>query len=351
MTTHYSKIYSCLLGAAIGDAMGCPLESYTPTLLRARYGEGDFVRDYKKPLGDVISYDMPFGLVTDDFSVSYLSARHFLANGGAIETKPAVEALLDWSTNPDTEIFFQRYGGPSTRRGIARLRGEPEAVPTDYLRCMNTNNTNGSGMKAWIAGLFSRGNIGRAIDDAITMCLPTHDNPIALSGACAVAAAVARGLMANATPGEMLDAGLYGAKEGLCRVSGRVRPAAGPSIEKRIRLATAIGMRYSDDFSACITEMTDLIGTGLQACESIPAAFGYLIAGGGDVMKTILLGVNSGNDCDTTATMAGALAGALTGSIENAPYHVALLEKYNPWIHFEKMAKAIDALYICEGPL
>ncbi len=346
MAARYDKTLGCLLAAAIGDAMGAPLETRTVELIRRDFGGGDFVYDYKTPRPDSVAAGMPYAGVTDDFSVAYVSARHFLKNGGRIDRKTAIDALIDWKNGPDTKIFYEKYAGPTTRKNMAKLEGQPRDTSRDYLYCDNHSATNGAGMKAWIAGLFHPEDAARAVDDAIIMCHPSHNNAIALAAGTAVAAGVAAAFATDATVDSVLKAGFWGAWTGYERSLPITRPTAGASLVRRMELAVSIGRRFQDDFSGCITEMTDLVGTGLNANESAAAAFGYFVAAQGDIMKTIYLCINSGNDCDTTAIMAAAMAGALGGAnkIEHLDYHLATLEQANSFIDFKGTAAAIAGL-------
>jgi hypothetical protein len=49
----------------------------------------------------------------------------------------------------------------------------------------------------------------------------------------------------------------------------------------------------------------------LHAIEELPVALGMLVVSGGDYRHAVLGSVNYGRDCDSIATMSGALAGAL----------------------------------------
>jgi ADP-ribosylglycohydrolase len=49
----------------------------------------------------------------------------------------------------------------------------------------------------------------------------------------------------------------------------------------------------------------------LHAIEELPVALGMLVVSGGEHRHAVLGSVNYGRDCDSIATMAGALAGAL----------------------------------------
>ena len=52
----------------------------------------------------------------------------------------------------------------------------------------------------------------------------------------------------------------------------------------------------------------------LHAIEELPVALGLLAVAGGDFRASVLGAVNYGRDADSTATMAGAVAGALGGA-------------------------------------
>ncbi|GAA2598905.1 hypothetical protein GCM10009863_10340 [Streptomyces axinellae] len=51
----------------------------------------------------------------------------------------------------------------------------------------------------------------------------------------------------------------------------------------------------------------------LHAIEELPIALGMLLVGRGDFRHTVLGSVNYGRDCDSIASMSGAIAGALHG--------------------------------------
>ena len=63
------------------------------------------------------------------------------------------------------------------------------------------------------------------------------------------------------------------------------------------------------------------IGNGLSIHETVPTAIGLFVAADGDPFKTVYGAANIGNDTDTIACIAGALAGALRG-IESVPEHL-----------------------------
>ncbi|MGB8941314.1 MAG: ADP-ribosylglycohydrolase family protein, partial [Streptomyces sp.] len=53
----------------------------------------------------------------------------------------------------------------------------------------------------------------------------------------------------------------------------------------------------------------------LHSIEELPIALGMLLVGDGDYRHTVLGSVNYGRDCDSIATMSGAIAGALGSGV------------------------------------
>lgn len=338
MTTRQSKILGGLLAAAVGDAMGAATEIRSTEMIKERFG--GYVKDIVQAPEDTWAHWSTAGMVTDDFSVSYFSAEEFLANGGVISEEAAAKAVIRWSEHP----LYGQCAGPTTRAAIAKLKGLP--VPPskhDRLLCVNSRASNGAPMKVGCVGLFNAGDVDKAIDDAIVMCKVTHDNTIALSSAAAIAAATARAMDARVSYFEVIQAGIYGAVEGFKRAEKVARPVAGASVEKRIYHAVDLGLRYQGDFDKAMTIISREIGGGLPANEAVPATFGYIAATAGNVMDTIHMAVNAGDDTDTVACMAGYIVGALQ-SVEKIPArYLELIERMNGF-ELTKMALSIDAL-------
>ncbi|MBP3891205.1 MAG: ADP-ribosylglycohydrolase family protein [Solobacterium sp.] len=324
-STKYDRIKGAYLGCAIGDAMGAPTETRPIDLIKQDVGNGDYVREFLVPRPDTLAAGQPAGQCTDDFSVSYLSSKAFVEAGG-ITKEAAEKAMVEWSKY---DRYYISHSGPTSKRAIALIKGEKVDTSQDYAACANGWATNGAGMKAWVAGVFNMGNVEKAIDDAIVMCKVTHDNPVALSGACAVAAATAVAMTKTSTIDDVVKAGLYGAREGYKRSWNMTKPSAGASVEERIRMAVTIGVNYANDFDRLLEEMTGLVGTGLNANEAIPAAFGFFVAAKGKVMDAVYMGVNCGNDTDTVAAIAGAMAGAYSGAKDIPNNYMSFLSKAN----------------------
>lgn len=299
---HYQRVLGSFYGAALGDAMGAATETMTPQMIRERFGQ--YLNDLVAPGPGTFAEGCPVGFVTDDFSLAYFTARALLDCRGTVTPAVAEAALIEWAEHPE----YFRFAGPSTRRALQRIMGEETVAPPFVLACDNSGASNGSAMKIFPAGLIHPGDPDSAVKTAVTLCAPTHYNTSSLSAAGAIAAAVSVAVT-GASLRDVLDAGFYGARLG----SRYGAPVAVASVERRMELAVSIAERGLS-WEETMLELAAVIGSGLSANEAVPCVFGILAATGGDVMSSIKMGVNIGNDTDTIATMAGAIAGAMCGA-------------------------------------
>lgn len=321
----HDRVLGGLAGAVIGDAMGTATETMTRRRVLEAYGR---LTTMVAPEHSPFSSGRPAGHFSDDSSqMLNLCAR--LAPGQPITVDDVVATLLDWAE--DTSMFG-RTAGPTTRRAIERLRaGEDPAVVGRGEIYAGTGTSNGAAMKAAPAGWLNPGRPADAVRDAITIALPTHATQLAMSGAGAIAAAVAQALAPAADVESIISAALEGAALGEELGLRAGREVAGPSVRRRITEAVRIGQR-SDGIWDAMDEISDLIGSGLPTTEAVPAAIGIFAAARGDVSDTIIGAVNLGNDADTVATMAGAIAGTLAGSLKLPA----------PWIELVTSVNSLD---------
>jgi ADP-ribosylglycohydrolase len=304
--TTADKILGGFLGAAVGDAMGAATEMRTTEQIVTLFG--GHVRSFVQPPSDTFARGNLPGQVTDDFSMAYFIALAIVRHGGRVTQEVIKEGLLAWA---DHDEYFIPFAGPTTRAAIHRMRGEA-AVSAEGIVVFTAQATNGAAMKIFPVGMIHPGNLDRAIEDAVTACLPTHGNHLAISGACAVAAAVSRAMDGNPSVDDILAAGMYGAVQGdkLGRLAGIT--VAGPSVVRRMELAVDLALK-SRSMEQAMRDIADIVGSGLHISEAVPAAFGLFAAAKGDTMETVFGGVNIGNDTDTVATIAGAIAGTMNG--------------------------------------
>jgi ADP-ribosylglycohydrolase/DNA-binding GntR family transcriptional regulator len=302
----YDKIIGCILGAAAGDALGAITENSTTEDIINKYGH--YVDDFLPSADHSRFVCREAGSVTDNFSLAYFTAVELIKCNGSVSEKVAENALLTWSEYPD----FYELAGPEIKDAVKRLKGQQTEEKEPASNSFNAINNNESAIRIFPAGLINPNNPDKAIKDAAVICMTTHPYAVTVSANSAVAAAIARAMDADATLDQVLDAGLYGAQAGYEIGSRQGINLPAPSVEKRMRLAIEIGKRGLG-WEETMRELRDVIGSGINAAEAIPCAFGILAANPGDTMSAIRMGINIGNDTDTIATVVGAIAGALYG--------------------------------------
>lgn len=330
------KILASIVAACAGDAMGAATEMRTTKQIVDKFG--GYVKDFIEPPSDIFAKGRKAGQVTDDFSLAYSLIDSFIKSNGYINDETVKDALLNWADNDE---YYDRFAGPTTRKALDSLKegkfydSQKETGLVNY----NAQATNGSAMKIFPVGLFNPANVEKAIEDAIVVCKPTHFNNLSIAGATAIAASVAIALKDDATLDDVIEAGIYGARVGFEKGTKLGNIAAGPNVEKRIKLAVKIG-KETNSFEEAMTQISDLIGCGIHVSEAVPAVYGLLAALNGSTLDCIYAAVNMGNDTDTVATMIGAICGALNGMDSLPKEYLNILNEANNY-HLENTSQQI----------
>jgi ADP-ribosylglycohydrolase len=295
------KAYGCLLGVAIGDAMGSPTTFMSPEEIKKKYG---FVKEFIEPPKDhPVHGGLKAGQVTDDTEMTLLLAEAII-RCGKIDVDYYIKHLLEWAQ--ERNILQTEYLGPSTRAALVKLLSgtNPEESGKHGV-------TNGGAMKISPVGIVDRRKLDRAVRDACRICLPTHGTNVAIAAAAAVACAISVAFSEDADTRDVINAALYGAHEG--EKLGFRHPATSASVEGRIRLALELVENATNIEEACFV-LYDSIGVGMMANESIPSAIAIVKMAEGDPFRAITIATNCGGDADTVASIVGAICGALRGA-------------------------------------
>lgn len=156
---------------------------------------GGRVESFQKPPRDVQARGRKPGQVTDAFSIPYMLTNAIVQADGKITREIAMESLLEWG---DTE-YFEPFAGMTTRKAIIEMNRQKKMNTWDYIGHLGNKlfkghyyalSSNGAAVKAYPAGLFSNGNVDKAIENAVEIAISSHDDPWSVSGACAIAAAI-----------------------------------------------------------------------------------------------------------------------------------------------------------------
>ncbi|HVN53171.1 MAG TPA: ADP-ribosylglycohydrolase family protein [Anaerolineaceae bacterium] len=295
--THFERIYGCLAGLAIGDALGMPTEFLSPTQISAEFGWIDHFQ--AAPAWHPHQRLKP-GQVTDDTGQA-LAVLHAYTPDGQLTAAAVARELLAWADAAGEALPF--IVGPSTSLALDELRNG--ADPRDSGK---KGKSNGAAYRAVAVGFMNPSGSDHLMDQVIEACLPTHGTSVAISGAAAVAFAIAAALENGACVQTILEAAGLGAVKG--RAYGV--SAWGTPLEKRIELAVELVIRSKDEKNA-LADLYNYVGTDLVVGESIATAFGLVALANGDPMKAVVYGANIGGDTDTIGAIAGAVCGAYRG--------------------------------------
>jgi ADP-ribosylglycohydrolase len=291
------RIYGCLAGLAVGDAMGMPTEMLTPEQIRSEFGWVD--RPVRAPIWHPHK-DFSAGQVTDDTGQA-LAVVHAMREDGTLTAATVATELLRWAEAAGETLPV--ILGPSTRKALERLKaGE------DPRQSGREGTTNGAAYRAIPVGLVNFDRPDRLLQQVVEACLPTHGTCVAISGAAAVAWAVAEASSRQPSLESILAAAKHGAEEG--RESGAW--AWRTPLEKRIDLAARL-VAENPEPEAALTALYDFVGVGMDTAESVAAAFGVICLAKGDPMLAVTYAANIGGDTDTIAALAGAVCGTWRG--------------------------------------
>jgi len=309
------RIFASLALAGMGDALGAPTEQWTIAEIFAAHG-GLLQHFIAPPLDTFAGANGGLlGEVTDDASQMYYLAQALVRAGGLLDQDGWVACLLDWAAHSPKAGFM----GPSTAGIVQALRegrdtGLVGTIGASRRKMTTVGTTNGAAMRVAPVGLLHPGDPRAACEQALATCLPSHDTDVAISAACAIAAATSAAVDGAALPAVIaaaLEGGAYG--ETLARDHGRL--AAGPNFLARTHMALAIAREAQPDGDdrRFLERLEREVGNSVLAAESVPCALAILVYAHADPLRTIALAASSGNDTDSIATMAGAIAGAMGG--------------------------------------
>jgi poly(ADP-ribose) glycohydrolase ARH3 len=279
-----SRFTGCLLGQAVGDALGAPYEGLSADNIY--WGWGPPAELIRNSSGEDLFY-------TDDTQMM-IGVAETLLEHGRIDEAGLCRAFVT-NYHPD-----RGYG-----QG-ARLVLEAMATDGPWQEIARTHFPggslgNGAAMRAAPIGLLYCDDLDRVAEEARLSALPTHVHPIGIEGAQILAVAVALALR-----GPPLER-----REFYRELTRRAR-----SEEFRWHVSAAARLRRGDTLT--------FLGSSLEAHRSVVTAIACFTQASRSYEDAVSRAMSLGDDVDTLAAMTGALCGAHLG-LEAVPAH--LLDK------------------------
>jgi len=307
-----ARVRGCLLGGAVGDALGYPIEFASLDRIRAshgRHGVTGYVPGAHGALG-LISDDTQMTLFTVEALITAHAREREKGIGGAwsLLLRHAYERWLETQSKPapgdnatdgliaEPWLYARRAPGNACLSGVAQmyapdpwleLDGKPGPVNPDSKGC-------GTVMRSAPFGLVNRADAAFAM--AARGAQITHGHPTGYYAAGALAA-----IVAHLVDGESLEGAVLRALRLLERH---------PAHEE-----TSAALRGALDLAAegsPTAEKIESLGAGWVAEEALAiGVYSALVAS--DVKAALLLAVNHSGDSDSTGSICGNLLGARYG--------------------------------------
>jgi ADP-ribosylglycohydrolase len=281
-----SRITGALVGLAAGDALGLPVE-FEPRSQR----ESDPVRDMRAS----DSWRLGPGVWSDDTALTLCLAESICEKG--FDPQDAGERFVSWMDGGLWSATGEAIGiGGATRRALERVRaGVPAALSGGRGE---NDNGNGSLMRIlpasiWLSCLPEPARM-RAVAAYSAI---THGHPRSMLG-CYLHCLVAARLLAGLAPKAAYAAAMDEAHSRLAAIPPTMRaeaPAYGRVLDGSLAEASASSVRGSGYVVHC-----------LEAAV-------WCLLNTSDYRSCVLAAVNLGEDSDTTAAVAGGLAGLAYG--------------------------------------
>ena len=298
---------SLLLGIAVGDALGVPVEFTSRDFLRAH------------PVKDMLAYgthNQPLGTWSDDSSLSFCLAESLSAN--AYDLKDIAKGIVSWfqdaTWTPNGNVFD--IGG-QTRNAIDELVAIFKRKNFAELNQRHNNNE------------FSNGN--GALMRILPLAFETFDLPILkkwqlIKEVGSLTHAHIRSNMACMIAVLFIEELLDGAKKNIAYLVAK---------------NPCLSFFESNDFPRTeIDKFCRILAFNIQSFEeeeiksdgyvlhTLEAAL-WCVMKGESYEETVLMAVNLGEDTDTTAAVAGGMAGLIYGASSIPKKWLDVLVKVN----------------------
>ncbi|GIL26385.1 ADP-ribosylglycohydrolase family protein [Actinocatenispora comari] len=321
-----SRAVGCLVGAAVGDALGGATEGWSPAQIAQRWGGwvdgivGPYYADWRNAR-PIAPYHKGDGHITDDTLMTHLlvevyeqAGTHLTAYDVAQRLVPLMLGERRWVPELEAEALPLQRVFLAEKYLALRLHwahADPrEAGVGNAVNC-------GAAMYVAPVGIVNAADPDAAYAEAIDVA-GAHQSSYGREAAGVLAACVAAAATPGATVDDVVAAALRLAKDGTRAAVEAVTTAAGTvphwteaiesgALRAAIRPYDTVGDDYRDQGLGARRP------SRVHSIEELPLALGMLVVAKGDWREAVLGSVNYGRDADSIASMAGAIAGALHG--------------------------------------
>ncbi|MBU0672689.1 MAG: ADP-ribosylglycohydrolase family protein, partial [Candidatus Margulisbacteria bacterium] len=268
------RFRGCMLGAAVGDALGAPLEA-----MSRRQIQDTFNGTVNRYVSSARHPRLSLGQWTDDTALS-LATGEILISKGEVNINEIGFAMRMAFTLES----FRGYG-LTTRKAFNDTNHKGRGI----------RPSNGAAMRIAPVALFSCHDLDSLASNVINVSRITHPHPDSIDGALAVAFAVA-----TAARGELETNGLI----------EQTIEFLGPQSEMGYKLREVDDLLQAD---ISTSHGLEHIGTRGYALETVGSAFFAFLKSPESFYNSIVEVINAGGDTDTIGSITGAISGTFNG--------------------------------------
>ena len=279
------RFEGCLIGLAVGDALGGKFEAQSADAIRARSPTAERLIGYPR---EEIWY-------TDDTQMTIGVCEALIERGEIVEESLCRAFVANYLPS--------RGYGRGARAVLAAMEDGRDYRQVAEQHFPGGSFGNGAAMRVAPVGLLFRNDPRRLREQARLSSLPTHRHPLGIEGAQLLALAVA-----------------------FC--SGMQRFDRATFFDLLLRACVSAEYRAKLEEAGRVQVPDDLAGLGnrIEALHSVPTAIASFALTPESFEATISNVILLGGDTDTLAAMAGALSGAYVGAARLPRRLVDLLE-------------------------
>ena len=341
------KIQGSLIGGAIGDALGYPVEFCNVNEIRKRYGEQGITRFDLKPYWQKENEWTGKAIVSDDTQMTMFTAcgLKIAENQGISYSEGIMKAYLEWLTTQDTDFVLKNEPKcwimqiPELHQRRAPGRTCLTALANIAMKHYRPNNSKGCGGVMRIApiALYAAAGNRMSIEEADKLAGDaaeiTHHHPLGIIPSALMSHVIYR-LVQESQPSR--DSFEQYCHEGMQQVrslyAGQDRYL--DQMEQLVNDALTLSKNEVDD----VTNITQL-GGGWVAEETLAIALYcthryFPIDYSTESLSAsfecaIVASVNHGGDSDSTGAVAGNIIGTITGYNAIPQYYKTNLEHHD----------------------
>jgi ADP-ribosyl-[dinitrogen reductase] hydrolase len=284
------RFAGCLVGLAIGDALGMPFEGMDAEAVFAGRSQ---VTEF------LPGHGLSAGQYTDDTKMMLCIAESMLENGW-VQPEDVARRFVAWFDTGDL-----RGIGTTCLEAILNLKSGVCWRESGHRGQWAAGN--GTAMRIAPVALLDWQDMERLRADCWSSSIITHHNPEAVAGATAVAYAIARVVTGDLDGAALLaDAAEFVGSSGVARNLVQA--------QRLLLDGTPAGVAL------------ETLGTGGYVVETVPSAMYCFLWTPRDFVTTVSSAILGGGDADTTGAVAGAISGAYNGLHHLPPDLVSQVE-------------------------